>query len=306
MSLTGFLQVREVKDRFRTQFKKPAVTRKMILQAKPLTNNYSLVGSAFDYLLRFYLENNNPSIKKSDVWLAEISLSILDTWTKRGQISESKFQSIKKIVETAKERHKKYLMTGVMTDELISSSIQLARLEMVYRIGLLSDYIESVRSEDVEDLKKMISLINPDHFKVTSLCVLNPTFGVTSIAIGGADADLILDDALIEIKTTINPKFERDYFNQLIGYLVLKRISELKILVLSQDAEKNNNILPKKETYDFSSITGHRINKIGVYFSRYGVMQTIDIRSITNNGEFDEEFIDWFLTMGGIPDADAE
>ena len=251
MSLTGFLQIREVKDRFRIQFKKPAVTRKMILQAHPLTNNYSLVGTAFDYLIRFYLEYNNSSIKKSDVWLAETSLHLLEIWTKKGQIQESKFQSIKKIFETAKKQHKIYLMTGVMTDELISSSIQLARLDMVYRIGMLSDYIESVRSEDVEDLKKMISMINPDHFKVTSLCVLNPTFGNASKAIGGADADIILDDTLIEIKTTINPKFERDYFNQLIGYLVLKRISELNILIKSQEVEKKSNTLQNEEVYRF-------------------------------------------------------
>jgi hypothetical protein len=221
-------------------------------------------------------------------------------------MTEERYQSIKKIVDTAKERYKTYLQSGELTDELIGSAIQLARLEMVYRIGLLSDYIDSVRSEDVQDLKKMMSLINADQFKTKNVCILNPTFGIASKIVGGADADLIIDDTLIEIKTTINPKFERDYFNQLIGYLVLKRICEMKILVMSPDPEKPENILPNEEAYDFSSISDHKINKIGVYFSRYGVLQTIDVRYNTNNGKFTWEFIDWFLNMCGVPDADEE
>lgn len=306
MSLTGFLQIPEVKDRFRTEFKKPAVTRKMVIHASPITNNYSLVGSAFDYLLRFYLEYNNPSIKKSDIWLAETSLKMLESWTKRGQMTKDQYLSIKKIVDTAKERYKTYLQSGDLTDELIGSAIQLARLEMVYRIGLLSDYIDSIRSEDVQDLKKMMSLIPLEKFQAKNVCILNPTFGIASKIVGGADADLIIDDMLIEIKTTINPKFERDYFNQLIGYLVLKRICEMNILVESPDSEKPKNILPNEEAYDFSSSSDHKINKIGVYFSRYGMLQTIDVKSITNSGDFNGEFIDWFLNTCGVPEVDNE
>jgi len=306
MSLTNFLQVPEVKDRFRTEFKKPAVTRKMILHAQPLTNNYSLVGSAFDYLLRFYLEYHNPSIKKSDIWLAETSLKMLEVWTKKGQMKQDQYLSIKKIVDTARERYYTYLQTGHMTDELIGSAIQLARLEMVYRIGLLSDYIDSIRNEDVQDLKKMIALIPHEKFQAKNICILNPTFGIASKIVGGADADLIIDDTLIEIKTTINPKFERDFFNQLLGYLILKRICEMKILVESSDSERKDNIFPNEEAFDFSSSSNHKINKVGVYFSRYGMLQTIDVESITNHGEFTWEFIDWFLNTCGVPNIDEE
>ncbi|MFA4861416.1 hypothetical protein [Methanoregula sp.] len=304
MSLTQFLQDPEVKDRFRSEFKKPAVTRKMLLQAPPQTNNYSLVGSAFDYLLRFYLEYHNQTTRKSNIWLADTALTLLESWIRRGQITKEQFISVQKIVENAKARHKTFLQNGDLTDELIGSAIQLARLEMVYRIGILSEYIESIRSEDVQDLKKMISLIPPEKFHANNICILNPTFGFASKVVGGADADLIIDDTLIEIKTTINPKFERDYFNQLIGYMVLKRICEMKILTEAPDAETKKSDLPKEEVYDFSSLPIHKITKVGVYFSRYGVLQTIDVGSMTNNGKFSGEFIDWFLNTCGVPDAE--
>jgi hypothetical protein len=50
--------------------------------------------------------------------------------------------------------------------------------------------------------------------------VLNPTFSLGA-AIGGADADLILDRCLIEIKATVNPGVEMLGARQLLGYMLL-------------------------------------------------------------------------------------
>src|SRR5262249_21359892 len=50
--------------------------------------------------------------------------------------------------------------------------------------------------------------------------VLNPTFE-GSPDVGGADADLILGDCLVEIKTTLNPCWNRDWLYQLLGYVLL-------------------------------------------------------------------------------------
>ena len=51
--------------------------------------------------------------------------------------------------------------------------------------------------------------------------VLNPTFD-GSRNVGGADADLIANGTLIELKTTRQDKFERiDHLCQLLGYALL-------------------------------------------------------------------------------------
>ena len=44
------------------------VTKEMA--APPLTENFSLVGTAFDYLLRFYIERQNPKAVTRK-WVAE-------------------------------------------------------------------------------------------------------------------------------------------------------------------------------------------------------------------------------------------
>ena len=74
MSLTTFLKNRDVKEEFAQQFPKPRFSLKKEILAPPITKHYSLVGTAFDYLMRFYLKHLNPdAITKR--WVAELSIS---------------------------------------------------------------------------------------------------------------------------------------------------------------------------------------------------------------------------------------
>src|SRR5205807_3779618 len=76
MSLTGFLAQREIRARFRAEFPKPRMAVKKPLVAPPLSRRYALVGTAFDYLLRFYLHRRNPSAVRRR-WVAEEGLQRL-------------------------------------------------------------------------------------------------------------------------------------------------------------------------------------------------------------------------------------
>lgn len=95
--------------------------------------------------------------------------------------------------------------------------------------------------------------------------MLNPKFGWFSYAIKGADADLILDDNLIDIKTTKNTTFKRDYWNQLIGYYILADCHNIL-------CDKFGNL------YDFEKYPN--ISTISIYFSRHGVLQSVDVDNI--------------------------
>jgi hypothetical protein len=58
--------------------------------------------------------------------------------------------------------------------------------------------------------------------------VLNPTFAGSG-DVGGADADLVVDGCLIDIKTSIAPQLKADYLYQLAGYLLLDYDDQLHI-----------------------------------------------------------------------------
>ncbi len=58
--------------------------------------------------------------------------------------------------------------------------------------------------------------------------ILNPTFA-GSYDVGGADADLVIDGCLIDIKASTTPKIAADYLYQLAGYLLLDYDDSLKM-----------------------------------------------------------------------------
>lgn len=70
----------------------------------------------------------------------------------------------------------------------------------------------------------------------------NPNFDYCSVAVGGADADVVINDTLIDFKSSKYLKSIDDDFKQIIGYYLFSKV--------------------------INSPKG--INKICLYFSRYG------------------------------------
>ena len=79
--------------------------------------------------------------------------------------------------------------------------------------------------------------------------ILNPTF-MGSRDVGGADADLIVDGCLIDIKTTISGNHLKDWLYQLLGYVLL----------------------------DYDDRYG--IRDVGIYFSRQGTFLRWPLRDL--------------------------
>lgn len=71
------MELAEVKNYLRVNVTKPWFQVDGEIKAPPLSASYGMTGTAFDYLLRFYIEKLNPFAKKSS-WVAESSLEILE------------------------------------------------------------------------------------------------------------------------------------------------------------------------------------------------------------------------------------
>lgn len=73
----------------------------------------------------------------------------------------------------------------------------------------------------IDDLCALFNLFyDRYHFLLSRPHVLNPTFAGSG-DVGGADADLIVDGCLIDIKTTKQSSVEADWLRQIAGYLLL-------------------------------------------------------------------------------------
>jgi hypothetical protein len=100
--------------------------------------------------------------------------------------------------------------------------------------------------EDVADLVALMKAIPPDLVDSSACCLLNPVFA-SSPAVGGADADVVLGETLIDIKVTKTDRVSREWFDQVLSYYLLFRLGGLH------------------DVTDQPSLT-----YLGLYFARHG------------------------------------
>lgn len=264
MSLTSFVETPEVRERFKAEFTKPSLGPKKELLAPPKTKSYSTIGTGFDYLLRFYVKRLNPNAIDKGQWVAENSLGLL-----RGQ--ERFFKTAEKIVLAAKKHEAAFLETGDITDDLIESALSLAYIDPIYRANRGHEWIGTpINPKDIEDMRNLISLVRPIDFTSKNICLLNPTFGMGSVLVGGADTDILLDDMIIDIKTTKEFDVKASYFRQMIGYYLLNEIAGI------------GELNPKPE-----------IKRLGIYFSRQGHFYTINVEEVVDKTQL-PDLLNWF------------
>lgn len=252
MSLTRFLKNKDIKKLLSDNFEKP---KGKIGEIRIISNTRhpALIGTAFDYLMRFCLKYYNQNAEVEE-WIAEKACKMLEVFQPEGVIAQN-------IIEFAKESYSSYLVDGKITDKLLKSTLQLAQLDVYYRSSYIPENIGSTDDGDIQELKKLIKLVNFDDFKAESYCSLNPTFGEASRLVMGADADIVIDNKIIDIKTVSSNYLTTEMFQQNIGYYLLGRIGGI----------------------GRNKIKGSTIEKIGFYFSRHGILKLYNIKDIKKN-----------------------
>lgn len=262
MSLTSFLKIPDVKEKFASQFPLPSFNLNCPIKAAPVTKHFPLIGTAFDYLLRFYIESLNPNVVTKP-WVAEYALKLTEDYPELHNVAS-------KLLRYAKKHYTRYKASKELTDETIKATIYLAQLDPIYRANVIDPNLGIADEGDIQDLRNLINIVDTSYFKSNRHCLLNPVFCEGSSLVGGADADAIIDKTLIDIKTTKNLEFSREYFNQLVGYYILSKVGEIE------------------------GFTDGKISYLAIYYSRFGVLHKISSDSIEETSDF-RAFIDWFV-----------
>lgn len=302
MSLTSLLADRDVRGLFKATFDFKSFDIGAELKAPPVTRRYSMVGSAFDYLARWWLKRKFPGANEKP-WVAEAATSMLrmragelvvvktdngsslepagDWLDASGKLKRSPGDGMQvgrvtgvtpekrrlaglavRALESAKFAQRDYLRTGQTNDGMLEAAIGLAKLDVVYRAGMTDQIETTPDAGDISDLRSLWQTLEAGGLRdIGEPLALNPTFGPASRLVGGADADIMAGGLLVDIKTTKKGRFERQYFDQLVGYWALSVIG---------------------------GIDGYagQIDKLGVYFSRHGVLSTLPLPEISD-GDLD-------------------
>jgi hypothetical protein len=313
VSLTSLLEQPDVRERFKAEFAKPKIALHSDTYVAPKNPGHeSLVGAAFDYVLRFYAATVNDSVWARP-WVAEKAVGLLERAFAAGNPlfaadrSDARFRptgrifrrgvvaskpmfvmdvkrtkrerqvlgTSQSIVEDAKLANEKFRNDRKVSSDLMRSALLLAQLDVFLRRHLLGDDFGTIDDGDVEDLRALLRLareLPQSPFVASRVCLLNPTFGEASTLVRGADADLLIDDTLIELKTTKELEFSAETFRQLMGYYTLSKIGGLP-----------KGIRPKPV-----------IRNIAMYSSRYGVFAKVSVDSVVNAKTF-PAFVRWFV-----------
>jgi hypothetical protein len=91
--------------------------------------------------------------------------------------------------------------------------------------------------------------------------------------------DLVIDDTIIDVKTTKKLELRRQYFDQLMGYYVLHEIAGV------------GELRPKPE-----------VTKVAIYFSRYAHIYVVELHEVIDRQAF-PGFVRWFKDRASTQQA---
>ena len=300
MSLTTALQAKNYPDlrtKLKTAFPRPKIKLEAELLAPPRTQNYAIVGAAFDYALRYLLADvatNSTTINLiTRPTVANQGKEALDR--KYGSppkppkiedahpdlppsFAEARLRAKSLLYEQALKTYENYQRAIPQIDRAVEqmanpdvnstaflrACITYAKLDAYARSQRVASDFNQVNTNDTADLQALIEAIPSRLSTPHSQVILNPIIGPKPLS---GDGDLIVDNTLIDIKTTKHLKLERTVLNQLIcyytGYL------------------QSDEYQPKQVTH------------LGIYFARHGYLWTIPTAQLGRDEDF-LNFGTWF------------
>jgi hypothetical protein len=301
MTLISFMGQPEMRKKVEEYFpfEKIQITGK--IRVLPNKRN-QLIGIALDYLLRCFIQFHNknniqssrqmipPKFNRTQIREMYSRLKNCERYDdgrkKYGKYDKKEASIMKFTISMAEDSPKfskyniknydEFQRTGEFTKEFLISAIILAQWDLILKSfgtthpSLLNfKHPDDVDDETIDELKELTRLFKFEMFKSKNPIHLNPEFGIGSKLVNGAAADLILNDTLIDIKTTPQLTFSIAYYRQLIGYWILSKIGKVN---------QSERI---------------QINNIGIYFARHGILKIIPLKQFENLPSF-TNFINWF------------
>ena len=259
MSLTSVLDDRKSKvralfeERFPNTREIVRETNALLRRAETIRPNgtvpFATLGTAFDYRMRYHFAVT-PS-EELAAWKGARRVSEGDDWIPVGENAwyraesplgtpslseetvENFFRDLDKTLANIQPPGQ--LLPPNQEESLLRYCVVLALFEETYRARVRRDSLlfSIGKNPTTEELLSLVKTDWIDDLRILtqgmaknfaagkySKVVLNPTFS-GSLDVGGADADMILDGCLLEIKSTVKASIEKLHVYQLLGYILL-------------------------------------------------------------------------------------
>lgn len=275
IGVTDFISKSEIRDRIRRDFPNPGTDVEGEIRAAHNSYEHSLLGQAFDYLIRIWLETNCETVHDPHTDLLRFG----GDWTTSMGYAPSRYadgydpektrdytigeeDEYGRALERAKKKRELFNKTGMNVNDAIDAALVYSGLD--HNIGFDDGTLQvnSFEEEIVTELQDLFHILREQDALIGESVIISPVFGERSFILEG-HADFIIDDTLIDVKVTEDPTFKPRYWRQLLAYYILNDIHrELQ----TTEVDSYGSDVPYPE-----------LSTVGVYFARYGELQMIDI-----------------------------
>ena len=243
------------------------------------SNDYRLVGTAFDYLARIELARRLAGAVEihEGPWIAERGAEHVERFCR----TKAQGRQWRKILLGARDEIKGLGMSPDALPRIVELAQYLAHADCLHRRREAFDPdFKAIPDVGAELIGLHRAFQVATGFEPENTCILNPDFP-RGRELGGADGDLILDTTLIDIKVVDSMAATVEAVIQLAGYAVLQKLG-------GTDLGKKRYKPP--------------FTLIGIYFGRHGQLVTWSLAELFPAGNFDE-FAKRFV--GEIPEWKA-
>lgn len=254
MALTNLMQQSEVKAFLTPLIRVPRLGHGWNLVVPPVAATSSRIGTAFDYALRFGLEARGAG-KHRSATIAEQGVERLPKkWRGPGH----------KRVSGALSALRSIPPTGDLPAAAARASVVLTGFDLAFRPGRTDEVRREPVPEEIAEIQSLYAIVPWEELRPKRAAFLNPNFGAGSHAVGGADADLVIDDLLLDVKTIRTTELSSQYVLQVIGYALLANRFGI-------DGDGS----------------GTQIERVGIYYSRTGRIFSVPLCDVLERREHD-------------------
>jgi hypothetical protein len=217
----------------------------------PAGQSPQFIGMAFDHAIRAGIRATYPTIGLGIAEAASIALAAPGQ-TRKDRGVQSRFETA--LAELAN------VSPDSLTISQAKACLYLAAVETVYRSGYADRLESEPSSTEIEELIRLFAIVPWAEFKPEALLVLNPSFNDGSRRVRGADADLLIDDVIVDVKTVSDCALTLPRIRQVVCYAALAN------------------------RYGVTGVGPVAVRRIGVYFARAGQLTILSLDDVVTSG----------------------
>jgi len=320
--VTDFIQISDVRHEIDSTYPNPGANTTGDLQVPNNGYSHKLIGHAFEFLCKAWLYRHSDDVivptrhASTDIqsddeegWarheriaaFPDLTVSVIDgkkweqgdggpsnqqEWQERNaerpdwdQRSPHEWTVDDELTKLANQ----YVHTGMNTDGVVKAALLNAGWQPADDVQSWINR-NAFEADLLSEMSELFSLLRQQDWGDPTVTFEKPRFGNFRHILPG-EGDFLIDDLLVDIKTTEKPVFTDAYWRQLLLYYVLNDIQ--RTLHDAPNVSRSGH-----EAFDDKY---PEITRIGIYFARHGDLQTIDIDDVITDLDRYEEFRAWIV-----------